>query len=708
MRRVTARAARAVGTSARRVSSEAPALGRLLGASERAEALDETRVMEFRRRATALARTRVGLMVSYDDVTEQALRRAVRDAFGAERGVRVGRRATARFERLREAMRRVSNGDVGKVWGGGGGGGDALRVTDGGRGGADALATWDEDIEWAARLSKRKLRRVEASLSVAPEDRVARKDAVGVNYDELDAAVYAVMRSPMTMGALKRIFYETRDRLGDGFSPKTVLDFGSGPMPTTLFALRAVFGDGVGASTSASLRDGEVQVTFVDSNPGMMRFARRVAGYAKNIEAEREAAAALESSSAGELDAREADGAESDSKLASLDFTDFEDAKDDQPSVSSPPMRLKTPHPWHESEGIRTSASLRGANRRDGFDVVVSSYALGEIPDESTTRQHQRQVDLTIRQLWDKVAPGGILVVAEPGTPKGSLLVRRARALILEVARRDMEQKARRLGMEPSDEDVEAYVVAPCQHDKACPMKESNREEGFSTWCHFPQRIMRSAYMREIKHGIRAYQDEKFSYVVLRRATRASAREDAARAARRAVEAQKRRPESPTDEEEDEERRDAFYETLARESFESWSRVTRVPRKQKGHVVFEVCDPSGEMRRLTVAKSHARDIGRDGYKLARKLRWGDLWPFHPSGVVLRPGDARARELSARRVDFERLLDLDRDRLERLFTDVTDDDVKDDDDDTDDDDHDDDHLTAIDDDHDRDRAHRRDW
>ena len=654
-------------------------LGRAVDALSR----DEHRA--FRAKAIALARQRVGMMTSYDAVTEEALRRAVRDAFGGERGVRVGRRVSRRFDALREALKRSSGGRVVNALETSAGELDAkqldgrsaseLGATRGLEGGA--LASWDDDIEWGARLSKRKLRRVESPVDV---ERAGEKSSVEVKYDELDAAVYAVMRSPMTMGALKRILYETRDRLGTSFKPRSVLDFGSGPVPTTLFAVRAVFGDDVGTHGG---RDADVKVAFVDSNPGMMRFARRVTGYAKNIEEERRATAALEralTTSEDEMGAsKELTDALDDvdaSATRVLDFSDFEEAEDERRSFRpTSALRLKTPHPWHESEGIRTSASLRGANRRGGFDVVVSSYALGEIPDNHIVNargrevRNQRQLDVTVRQLWDKVAPGGILVLAEPGTPRGSLLIRRARAMLLDVARRDMEQDARRLDFEPSEDAVEAYVVAPCQHDKACPLKDVNAEDGFSTWCHFPQRTLRSAYVREMKHGARPYQDEKFSYVVLRKMRRSAARRDAERAtqaARDALAAQKSATQNGDRKEDEEDEEDGeYHESLARESFEDWSRVIRQPMKRKGHVVFELCAPSGELERVTVARSHGDLIGRDGYKYARKLRWGDLWPFTHK-TVIKPGDQRAFELEASRFEEDFLLELERDRAARLI------------------------------------------
>ena len=641
-------------------------------------------------RMITMARQHVGVMETYDADVEEAVRRAVRDAFsGGDSGIRVGRRARARFEALRKTMRRRSGGAVssGLLMRGDADNEDNMRLLDNHRNDASAAVSLplndvalldafdgEDDIEWGARLSKRKLRRLEASTAMTMTSSRG-DDLEMIKYEELDAAVYAVMRSPMTMGALKRIFYETRDRLGDDFKPRTVLDFGSGPIPSTLFAARAVFGEDVGTSTTSNTtktttargkRDAawnDVKVAFVDSNPGMMRFARRVVGYAEKIAEERRLSEAATTNTATEKlcegggdDARRETAVvveEDEDGIIRLDFSDFEtgDARKSSNGVvarESSAIRLKTPHPWHESEGVRTSASLHGANRREGFDMVVSSYALGEIPEgvarvgrSGRVERNQRQLDVTIRQLWDKVAPGGILVIAEPGTPRGSALVRRARALVLEVARRDAEQNARRNGVSPDLSAVEAYVVAPCQHDGACPIKEEHREDGFATWCHFPQRALRSKYAREMNQSARPYQDEKFSYVVLRKQPRAEARRRAARATRRARDA---RADDDSDDAEE-----PHHESVVRESVEEWSRVIRSPKKRKGHVVVELCTARGEIERAVIAKSHGSDqgIGREGYKFARKLRWGDLWPF-TNKTVTKPGDQRRFELEAAR------------------------------------------------------------
>ena len=110
-------------------------------------------------------------------------------------------------------------------------------------------------------------------------------------------------------------------------------------------------------------------------------------------------------------------------------------------------------------------------------------------------------------------------------------------------------------------------TLAPCPHDGACPLPGDD-------WCHFSVRLSRSRTHRAAKDAERGFEDEKFSYVVL-------CREPHPRAA---------------------------------------ARVLRRPDPRPGHVVLDLCTPSG-LERRTVSK-------KDGaaYKVARKTGWGDGTP----------------------------------------------------------------------------------
>ena len=112
-----------------------------------------------------------------------------------------------------------------------------------------------------------------------------------------------------------------------------------------------------------------------------------------------------------------------------------------------------------------------------------------------------------------------------------------------------------------------ADLAAPCPHMAACPMAALN------DWCHFSERLDRSAAHRRAKGGELAYEDEKFSYVAASKipATRAP------------------------------------------------SRIVRHPQRKPGHVILDLCTNDG-LKRQTIGKSN-----KEAWRAARKADWGDAW-----------------------------------------------------------------------------------
>lgn len=116
------------------------------------------------------------------------------------------------------------------------------------------------------------------------------------------------------------------------------------------------------------------------------------------------------------------------------------------------------------------------------YDLVILAYVLGELDSASADRTIDRAADAT-------VAPSGLTVVVEPGTPEGYARVLRAREGLLAHG---------------------GFVTAPCPHDQPCPM--AGRD-----WCHFSVRLPRTATHRAAKQADLGYEDEKLSYVVVSR-----------------------------------------------------------------------------------------------------------------------------------------------------------------------------------------------
>ncbi|XP_021757722.1 methyltransferase-like protein 17, mitochondrial [Chenopodium quinoa] len=289
-------------------------------------------------------------------------------------------------------------------------------------------------------------------------------------------------------------------------------------------------------------------------------------------------------------------------------------------------------------------------------DLVIASYVLGEIPS-------LKDRIAIARQLWGLTRD--ILVLVEPGTPEGFNIISQMRSHILWMEkrkRRKLEAKMRKTdgaaeNLEASN--VGAFVIAPCPHDGPCPLAKSGK------YCHFVQRLERTESQRAFKRSngspLRGFEDEKFSYVVLRRGKRPQdpwpldgIKFDTLKELRA-----KRNPEeleidyedqselepdeivlseappsydsdateSGTDiDHEDEEE----GEQLSRADLGSgWGRIIFMPQKRGRRVEMDVCRATkhdgseGSFDHLVVTRAKNPTL----HHQARKSLWGDLWPL---------------------------------------------------------------------------------
>ncbi len=170
------------------------------------------------------------------------------------------------------------------------------------------------------------------------------------------------------------------------------------------------------------------------------------------------------------------------------------------------------------------------------FDLVVAGYVLNEIPSSARPR--------FVERLWTLTA--GVLILIEPGTPSGFETIREIRKALIEAG---------------------SHVIAPCPHNRTCPMAGQD-------WCHFAARLNRSRAIRFAKTGDLSHEDEKFSYVAMRR------------------------------------------EAVAQPS----SRIIRHPQYRRYQVFLDLCSKSGRIR-----DSYSRRSDAERYRKAREARWGDAW-----------------------------------------------------------------------------------
>ena len=180
--------------------------------------------------------------------------------------------------------------------------------------------------------------------------------------------------------------------------------------------------------------------------------------------------------------------------------------------------------------------NLRSVTSFLAHDLVVSSYALGEIGSKISRE--------TLQAAW--AATRTAIVIIEPGTMRGFDRIRELRNELIALG---------------------GHVIAPCPHQFECPIPTDD-------WCHFSQRLERSALHRRLKIGTLGYEDEKFSYIVA-----------------------SKYPLTPVS-----------------------ARVIRHPLRYSGHTRIPLCTQDG-LQTITVTR---RD--KATWQRARKIEWGDPWP----------------------------------------------------------------------------------
>lgn len=110
-------------------------------------------------------------------------------------------------------------------------------------------------------------------------------------------------------------------------------------------------------------------------------------------------------------------------------------------------------------------------------DLVICSYVLNELSEND----RQKALD----KLWN--ATNKILLIIEPGTPKGFAEIKEFREILINKG---------------------GNIIAPCPNIDKCPMPESD-------WCHTTCRVARTKIHKLLKNGDVPYEDEKFSYIAV-------------------------------------------------------------------------------------------------------------------------------------------------------------------------------------------------
>jgi ribosomal protein RSM22 (predicted rRNA methylase) len=317
-----------------------------------------------------------------------------------------------------------------------------------------------------------------------------------------------------------------------------------------------------------------------------------------------------------------------------------------------------------------------GAPERKTYDVIIAPHSLWSV-EKDLHRRH------FVQTLWSLLNPnGGLLIILEKGVPRGFEAVAGARQYLLdnhiatppprpietidaaistpeeiEVARKALES------YETGQEDKEqGMIVAPCTNHTTCPLYlVPGLGQGRKDWCHFKQRYLRPSFLQSVLGAKRRNHDDvEFSYIAVRRGVDLRASESLyqdEQATDKAFLGYAGRPE------EDPEKAHSHSLPLfdeaessstpsdnisansqaklnaadpsywAQQSFNPLTlpRLLLPPLKRKGHILLDVCTPTGSYERWLVNRRNGKQAWRD----ARKSAWGDLWALGAWGREFR-------------------------------------------------------------------------
>ncbi len=211
---------------------------------------------------------------------------------------------------------------------------------------------------------------------------------------------------------------------------------------------------------------------------------------------------------------------------------------------------------------------------RGRFDLIFLSHVLQELPTSKIRL-------LLLETLFSRLKDDGVLVVVEPGSPKGYRFIHDLREWVINTRTRE-----------------EASIIAPCPHHMKCPLAEKTND-----WCHFSQlsyKWDKSVLPRPSKE--KQLYNEKFCYLSIKKGkTPNIVYKDL------------------NDLEDHEVNSD--MDTDSKKSF-FWERLLRPVIKKQKHSILDMCTTQGKFERRIIARSHGT-LG--GYKTSKKLNWGDLW-----------------------------------------------------------------------------------
>lgn len=266
------------------------------------------------------------------------------------------------------------------------------------------------------------------------------------------------------------------------------------------------------------------------------------------------------------------------------------------------------------------------------YDVIIAPHTLWPLRQDYLRKEQ-------VEKYWSLLNPkGGVLILIEKGLPRGFEVIAGARSYLLDkhIASPGSETIEHSVDSQVSNPDEDTrfvdketgMIIAPCTNHSTCPMYQSaGISQGRKDFCFFSQRYIRPPYLQRILNAKdKNHEDVQFSYLAVQRGRdqrlpehdilgKGFVQGEASTAA--AFEGHEWKPSSDPEVESEE----PILTSPADVNPLTFPRLILPALKRRGHIILDVCTPSGTLERWTVPRSFSKQAFRD----ARKARWGDLW-----------------------------------------------------------------------------------
>ncbi|SNX84189.1 uncharacterized protein MEPE_02897 [Melanopsichium pennsylvanicum] len=342
--------------------------------------------------------------------------------------------------------------------------------------------------------------------------------------------------SPHRYAAIVAVFSEVRQRLsstslvqGDSktlqealprWTPDTVLDFdcaaGEG-----LWAAAQVFGQSNDANSSMSLKN----YHGYDRRPNLLKSGKKVAQSASsNVSPADPPRPEREVRLRHKGEQIQVDGVTYYEQEPCEEAVQEQREEENQPTLEyflGAKSAMASVQKTFQSVPLAKDLALTGSG---GGSLALSAFALSLMTNDSNRFE-------AVQAMWDSGAQ--VIVIIDSATPRGFASVASARAQLIQ------------LGKQTKD-GIGAHVVAPCSHDKPCPLlhpfainssvasavgarSDTGNLAKSKEVCGFTARYHTPTFLRRTKHSDRGEENVGYSYVVVRRGQRPSLLSEAQR-----------------------------------------------------------------------------------------------------------------------------------------------------------------------------------